>query len=116
MSDQPTPKMSSELEIVLAELRPLRESMSAIPRLEERTAHIQAMLVRLDETVNGNGKPGMKWQMEEHDDRLEALEIVREDERQAKKDEQSERRKFKWAVLMAIAAAMLDIATRLLPK
>lgn len=131
----------SDIAIILEEIRPIRENTdstsSAVATLQEQMGQVKKIVDRLDEAVFGNGKPGLRYNVDENqkrlsviedrcryevnlniDDRLEKIEVSIADAEKARgerrKAEESERRKFRYGVYSLIAAAVIDIIVRLI--
>jgi hypothetical protein len=117
------------LTVLLPELLALQESgrerAEQMARIDERQTQMADVLEKITECMYGNGKPGLKADLEEvtrkvadvealHQTEKEARLKTEQDHDEAKKAEVSEWRKFKWGILAAVVMAGLDLAFRLL--
>ena len=113
----------------------MEDQKDLLTRLDERMAFIQEKIVRIEEAVFGNGKPGIRQEVSEHSRRLTEIEHIekgcpifyvedrlkeiqdrhnREDavakkEEETREKEMAEFRKFKWALLATIASTIVGI-------
>lgn len=131
----------SDIAIILEEIRPIRENTdstsSAVATLQEQMGQVKKVVDRLDVAVFGNGKPGLRYNVDENhkrltiiegrcayeanlqiDDRLQKIETSITDANKARderhKAEESERRKFKYGVYALIVTTVVDVLLRLI--
>jgi hypothetical protein len=94
-------------------------------RIDERQTQMADVLEKITECLYGNGKPGLKADLEEvtrkvadvealHQTEKEARLKTEQDHADAKQAEVGEWRKFRWGIVAAVAMAGLDLLFRLL--
>ena len=112
-----------------------REQNELLTRLDERMEIIQRKVGRIEEAVFGNGKPGIRQEVNEATRRINEIELIekacpiqdvrevlktvqdrhvveddREKEKKARKDrEASEFLKFRWLVLATLATTVINL-------
>jgi chromosome segregation ATPase len=113
------------LQAILPELSKLQENSAhfaaAIATLQTQMSQVIANQEELKEAVYGNGKPGLKADLTDLQERVGKVEEKHAQEgrlaaekAEEKKAEVAEWRKFRWGILAAVALASLDLLFRLL--
>jgi hypothetical protein len=91
------------MSLVLAEIREIKsvaqETNVQVARMAERVGQVQETAAELETTVLGNGKPGIKNELDNLRHRLEGVEKAHEREKAGRKANLAECRKFKWGML-----------------
>ena len=112
------------LEILLPEIRKTGEKQDQMSErlavFEERQGKILRSIRKLEEAIYGNGKPGLRADVDALDSRLSYIEQLHYEEKmkreqnevavlEAKKAEKSEWRKFRWGLLATGFTVLLDL-------
>jgi septin family protein len=96
-----------------------------VARLDERMEKAVEIISRLELAVFGNGKPGLRQQVEAQESRLvrieeqhsidqEAAAAVESEKAEEEKAERSEWRKYKWGMIFFGTTVVIDILMQLL--
>lgn len=82
--------------------------------MDERIRNIAKKVDKIDEAIFGNGKPGLKTDLERLEPRIKALEEHKEGIEKEKKDRAVENRKFVYGLYTLGVGVVIDIVLRLL--
>jgi|SRR5690554_1823884 len=111
------------LEVLLPEIRETRSiaqetsvqlaSLNGhVGQMDGQISQIAKSQLRMEEAIFGNGKPGMKAEIDDLRDEVDRLKNIENRRDQEKQKQRDEFRKFRWGMLAAIFAALLDILLR----
>lgn len=111
------------LEVLLPEIRETRSiaqetsvqlaSLNGhVGQMDGQISQIAKSQLRMEEAIFGNGKPGMKAEIDDLRDEVDRLKNIENRRDQEKQKQRDEFRKFRWGFLAAIFAALLDILLR----
>mgnify|MGYP001222495973 FL=1 len=111
------------LEVLLPEIRETRsiaqETSVQLASLNGRVGQMDGQIsqiaksqLRMEEAIFGNGKPGMKAEIDDLRDEVDRLKNIENRRDQEKQKQRDEFRKFRWGFLAAIFTALLDILLR----
>ncbi len=111
------------LEVLLPEIRETRSiaqetsvqlaSLNGhVGQMDGQISQIAKSQLRMEEAIFGNGKPGMKAEIDDLRDEVDRLKNIENRRDQEKQKQRDEFRKFRWGMLAAIFTALLDILLR----
>jgi predicted ribosome quality control (RQC) complex YloA/Tae2 family protein len=111
------------LEVLLPEIRETRSiaqetsvqlaSLNGhVGQMDGQISQIAKSQLRMEEAIFGNGKPGMKAEIDDLRDEVDRLKNIENRRDQEKQKQRDEFRKFRWGFLAAIFTALLDILLR----
>jgi len=83
-----------------------------VGQMDGQISQIAKSQLRMEEAIFGNGKPGMKAEIDDLRDEVDRLKNIENRRDQEKQKQRDEFRKFRWGMLAAIFAALLDILLR----
>ena len=110
--------------MLLPELRALQESgrerAEQMARIDERQTQMADVLEKITECLYGNGKPGLKADLEELTRKVADVEALHQTEKErrlkteqdhadAKNAEVSEWRKFRWGIIATFVTMLIDL-------